>query len=54
MRVKFVGCALVLLLALTACATGGGERQQRISEALQQLTTDTDYAATERCLSSFD
>lgn len=44
----------VLLLALVGCAAGGGERQQRISDALEQLTTDTEYATTRRCLSTFE
>jgi len=54
MRMKSARWAPFLLLVLVGCAAGGGERQQRISDALDQLTTDTEYAATERCLSTFD
>jgi hypothetical protein len=52
MRRNLAGCVPLLLLALAGCAAGGGERQQRISDALEQLTTDTEYADTKRCLSS--
>lgn len=47
--------ALLLVgLAAAGCAAGGGERQERVSEALAQLETDTEYASSRRCLSGFD
>lgn len=45
---------IVLTLMLDGCATGTGEREERVSNVLDQFDTDTDYASTERCLSSFD
>ena len=42
-----------LLFALVAgCATGGGEPNEQLANVLETFDTDTEYAATERCLST--
>jgi hypothetical protein len=45
---------LTFVLAVAGCASGGGERDERLADVLAGLDTDTEYAATQRCLSTFE
>jgi len=43
-----------LVLLLSACAAGGGERNEQLANVLAGFDTETDYAETQRCLSGFE
>jgi hypothetical protein len=41
------------VVALSGCAAGGGGANEQLQALLAEFDTETDYAATERCLSTF-
>lgn len=50
--ILLITASFLALSGLTGCAAGG-EPNEQLSRVLEGFETETDYAATERCLSSF-
>ena len=53
-RVLHFVTSVPLVLLLSACAGGGGERNEQLANVLASFDTETDYAETKRCLSDFE
>ncbi len=55
MRANLLTVAAALMaIGLASCSSGGGQRNERLSSVLKDMDTGTQYAATKRCLSTFE